>query len=310
VSTEPVTSLAGKRPAPPVAAPAETLPSNWGRWGKDDERGTLNFITEESRARGAAVVRTGRTVSLAHPISPTTLAGGGPLPHGLSPMPAPVQQMLSYTGSPAHALSDVLVVNTHHIAMTHIDALAHIPVDGQVYPGVPIDQAVTQGTLRHASTTPFAAGITTAGVLLDLASGSRLAPGHEVTAADLDVAEKRAGVRVQSGDALVVRGGWAVHRDLAELLPTMTLDAVRWLAEREVSVLASDIGDPPPGLGGPPLLHLVGLARLGLPLVDNADVSSLAAVCSELGSWNFLFVLGVLPIHGATGVPVNPLAIF
>jgi kynurenine formamidase len=302
VSTEPVTA--------PAAAPAETLPSNWGRWGEDDERGTLNFITDEARARGAALARTGRTVSLAYPISPTTLAGGGPAPHGLTPMPAPVQQMLTYTGSPAQALSDVLVFNTHHVAMTHIDALAHIPVDGRVYPGVPVAQVVNQGTLRHASTTPFAAGITTAGALLDLAPGGRLAPGHEVTAADLDVAEHRAGVRVQSGDALVVRGGWAVHRDLAEPLPSMTLDAVRWLAEREVSVLASDIGDHPPGLGGPPLLHTVGLARLGLPLVDNADVSSLAAVCSELGSWNFLFVLGVLPVHGATGVPVNPLAIF
>jgi kynurenine formamidase len=291
-------------------APAQALPSNWGRWGKDDERGTLNFITDESRVRGAAAVRTGRTVSLAHPISPTTLAGGGPVPHGLSPMPAPVQQILNYTGSPALALSDVLVVNTHHVAMTHIDALAHIPVDGQVYPGVPIDQAVTQGTLRHASTTPFAAGITTAGVLLDLAPGGRLAPGHGVTAADLDAAEHRAGVRVQSGDALVVRGGWVVHRDLAEPLPSMTLDAIQWLAKREVSVLASDIGDHPPGLGGPPLLHIVCLARLGLPLIDNADVSALAAVCDELRCWNFLLALGALPVHGATGVPVNPLAIF
>lgn len=310
MSPGPVTAPGGRRPTTPAAAPAQTLPSNWGRWGKNDERGTLNFITDEARARGAAVVRTGRTVSLAHPISPATLAGGGAVPHGVSPMPAPVQQMLTYTGSPARALSDVLVVNTHHVAMTHIDALAHIPVDGQVYPGVPIAQAVTRGTLRHASTTPFAAGITTAGALLDLAPGGRLAPGHDVTAADLDAAEHRAGVRVQSGDALVVRGGWVVHRDLAGPLPTMTLDAIRWLAEHEVSVLASDIGDHPPGLGGSPLLHIVGLARLGLPLIDNADVASLAAVCSEVRSWNFLFVLGVLPVHGATGVPVNPLAIF
>jgi kynurenine formamidase len=289
---------------------AQALLSNWGRWGDDDERGTLNFITDEARARGAALARTGRTVSLAHPIVPTTLAGGGPLPHGLSPMPAPVQQMLTYTGSPAHALSDVLVVNTHHVAMTHLDALAHIPVDGQVYPGVPIAQAEHRGTLRHGSTTPFASGITTAGVLLDLAPGDSLAPGHGVTGADLDAAEQRAGVRVQSGDAVVVRGGWVVHQHLDEPLPAMTLDAVRWLAEREVSVLASDIGDHPPGLGGPPLLHSVGLARLGLPLVDNADVSPLAAVCSELRSWSFLFVLGAPPIRGATGVPVNPLAIF
>ncbi|MEU3294378.1 cyclase family protein [Streptomyces longwoodensis] len=289
---------------------ANTPPSNWGRWGERDERGTLNFITDESRARGAACVRTGRTVSLAHPVTPVTLAGGGPVPHGLAPMPAPVQQILYFTGSPARALSDVLVVNTHHVAMTHVDAVAHFPVDGQVYPGVPVNDAAAQGTLRHGSTTPFAAGITTAGVFLDLAPGGRLRPGHEVTAADLDAAEERAGVRVQSGDALVVRGGWVVQRDLDERLPAMTLDAVRWMAEREISVLASDIGDVPPGHGAPPVLHGVGLARLGLPLVDNADVSALVAVCGELGRHTFLFTLGAMPVHGASGVPVNPLAIF
>ncbi len=291
-------------------APADSLPSNWGRWGDADERGTLNFITDEARARGAAAARTGRTVSLAHPVIPVTLAGGGATPHGLSPMPAPVQQLLTYTGSPARVLSDVLVINSHHVALTHIDALAHIPINGEVYPGVPVGQAVLRGTVQHGSTTPFAAGITTAGVLLDLAPGGRLPPGHDVTAADLDAAERRAGASVRSGDALVVRGGWVVHRELAEPLPKMTVDAVRWLAEREISLFASDIGDPPPGYGTAPVLHEVGLARLGIPLVDNADVSALAAVCSELGRWQFLFVLGALPILGATGVPVNPLAVF
>ena len=291
-----------------TSAPANALPSNWGRWGDRDELGTLNFITDEARARGAAAARTGRTVSLAHPIVPVTLAGGGPVPHGLSPMPAPVQQILVHN-APAPVLSDVLVFHTHHITLTHIDALSHIGVEGKVYPGVPSFEAAARGTVRHGSTTPFAAGIVTAGVLLDLAPGTRLAPGHEVTAADLDAAEARAGVRVQSGDAVVVRGGWVVHRDFAEPLPAMTVDAVRWVAEREASVFVSDIGDHPPG-GSTPALHEVGLARLGMPLVDNADVAALAALCGELERWTFLFTLGAPPVLGATGLPVNPLAIF
>lgn len=286
------------------------LPGNWGRWGDDDERGTLNFITDEARARGAAAVRSGRAVSLAHPIIPVTLAGGGPVPHGLSLMPAAVQQMLYFTGSPSRALSDVLVVNTHHIAMTHLDALAHIPVDGQVYPGISVELATAGGVLRHGSTAAFASGVTTAGVLLDLAPNSRLPLGHVITAVDLDAAELRERTRVRSGDALVVRGGWTVHMHLGEPIPTMAADAVRWMAEREISLLASDIGDLPPGQGGPPVLHETGLARLGLALIDNADVSSLAAVCDEEGRWNFLFVLAPMPVHGATGVPVNPLAVF
>ena len=295
---------------PDTTAVDHALPSNWGRWGDEDDRGTLNFITDEARARGAAAVRSGRAVSMAHPIIPVTLAGGGPVPHGLSPMPAPVQHLLYFTGSPSRALSDVLVVNTHHIAMTHLDALAHIPVDGHVYPGIPVDRATAGGVLRHGSTAAFADGVTTAGVLLDLAPNDRLPRGHAITAVDLDAAELRENVQVRSGDALVVRGGWTVHEHPGDMLPVMSADAVRWMAEREISLLASDVGDLPPGTGGQPVLHETGLARLGLPLIDNADVSCLAAVCDETGRWNFLFVLAAIPVHGATGVPVNPLAVF
>lgn len=293
-----------------TATPSDAPPGNWGRWGDTDELGTLNFITDDVRARAAAMVRTGRTVSLAHPVIPVTLAGGGPVPHGSSPMPAPVQQILHWTGSPAPVLSDVLIVNVHHIAMTHIDAPAHILLDGQVYPGVPVAEAVTQGTVRHASTRAFADGITTTGVLLDLAPGGRLDPGHEVSYADLDAAERHAGVRVRAGDGVVLRGGWVVHRSLGERLPALTAAAVRWIAEREVSVFASDIGDHPPGHGAAPALHMFGLAQLGLPIIDNADVDTLAATCTELDRWSFLLVVAPTPIHGATGLPVNPLAIF
>lgn len=293
-----------------VSPDTATVPSNWGRWGDDDELGTLHFITDESRARGAAAARTGRPVSLAHPIIPVTFAGGGAMAHGMSPMPAPVQQVILYTGSPAPAMADVLTINTHHVALTHVDALVHTPVDGHVYPGVPLAQAANRGRIHHGSTTSYAAGVVTAGACLDLAPGGRLDPGHKIVAADLDAAEERAGIEVQSGDALVMRGGWDVHRAVDQPLPTVTLDAIRWFADREISLLASDVGDMPPGPGCVPLLHMIGLARLGMPLVDNTHVAELAAVCEELQRWRFLFVLGALPVHGATGTPVNPLAIF
>jgi hypothetical protein len=109
----------------------------------------------------------------------------------------------------------------------------------------------------------------------------------------------------------VVRAGWRVTADLTEPVPVMTLDAVRWMADREVSVYAGDIGDRPPVPPiGPMAMHQVALPLLGLLLIDGPDVGALAATCTELGRHDFLFVVAPMAVTGATGLPVNPLAIF
>ena len=294
----------------PADVPAEDLPTNWGRWGLDDDLGALNYVTDAARARGAAAAADGRVVSMALPLTPVPLAGG-PMPTTTSAMPAAVMQLMNYNGSPPPAFTDTLVINTHHVAMTHIDALVHHPVGDHVYPGIPIAEAIAGGTVRRSSTAAFASGVVTRGVLLDLAPGARLDSGHEVTGSDLEAAERRANTRVESGDALVVRGGWTVHRDYKDGLPSISLDAVRWMDERQVSLFAGDIGDRPPVKRGQPMpLHHVALARLGIPLIDGTEVEALAATCAELQRWTFLFALGPIPVHGATGIPVNPLAIF
>lgn len=287
------------------------IPTNWGRWGADDELGALNFITDAARARGSAEARDGRVVSLAATVAAVPMAG--PVPFGPTPMPAGVLQMMGFTGSPALALVDVLVLNTHHGAMTHIDALAHVPTGDKVYPGVPVNQVAMGGTVKQGSTAAFAVGIVTRGVFLDLAPDARLDPGHWVSAADLDVAEQRAGVRVESGDALIVRGGWVPAAGLTEPVPAMTPEAVRWMADREISVYAGDIGDRPPFLmppGAVLAMHQIALGQLGIPLIDNAEVAGLATACEELDRRSFLFVAAPMAVLGATGLPVNPLAIF
>ena len=286
------------------------LPSNWGRWGQADELGTLNLITDEARARGAAETRTGRAVSLAHPIDPVVLAGGRPGPPKAAQMPTPVLQTLIYVGSPSLANVDTITITTHHVALTHLDALGHVTVEGQVYPGVPLDEATAGGTLNRASTSAFVGGVVTRGVLLDLAVGDRLDPGTVVTPADLERAEAMADVRVEQGDALVIRGGWTRHLSLSEPAPWLSLEAVLWMADRGVSIIASDIGDRSPRLGDVMPLHAVALARLGTPLIDNAAVDALGDLCVELRRWAFLFALGTPPFRGLTGVPVNPLAVF
>lgn len=289
---------------------SSSLPSNWGRWGADDELGTLNLITDEVRARAVAEARTGRWVSLAMPVDPASMLGG-PFAPPAPPSP-PVQQALLYTGTPPMGMAELLVLNPHHPELTHLDAFAHMPVDGLVYPGRPLTEAVTAGGVVHGSSTAFADGVLTRGVLLDLAPGDRLPSAHPITAAVLEAAELRSGVHLEPGDALVVRSGWTFSWDGETPAPGMTMDAVTWMQQRDVSLYAGDISDtfPPVDPQVPMPLHMVGLTRLGMPLIDGVQVDELAALCAELGRYAFLLTVAPPRLRGATGVPVNPLAIF
>ncbi|MFJ2635042.1 cyclase family protein [Streptomyces sp. NPDC087422] len=286
----------------------QELPDNWGRWGSDDELGTLNLITDAVRAQAAAEVRTGRWVSLAQPITPTPIVSSPFAPTTVDV--SPVQQMMSYTGVPVAA--DLTLTQNHHAGSTHIDALAHWSTDGQVYPGRPRDQVVTAAGVTFASTGAFAAGIVTRGVLLDLVVDGRLAPGHAVTSHDLEEAEKRQNVEVRSGDALAIRLGWPATPVPGTPTPGISLDAVRWMHHRQVAVYTGDRGDafPPLDPNGPSPLHGVALGRMAMPLIDASQLDDLAALCAELGRYSFLLSVAPPRIHGMTGVPVNPIALF
>jgi kynurenine formamidase len=287
---------------------AGDVPSNWGRWGDDDESGTLNLITEAVRARAAAEARSGRAVSQALPVRPAPIISGPFAPARAEA--SPVQQLVAYTPPALQATADVMVVTNHHPRSTHMDSLCHQAIDGLVYPGRPLADSVTSAGATHAATTAFASGVVTRGILLDLAADGPLPGGYAVTARDLDAAEEREGVTVESGDALVLRGGWALTAEPP--VPGISADAVRWMHRRGVSLYAGDIGDARPALdpGAPAPLHKIGLVRLGMPLIDAANVEDLATACAELSRYSFLLTIAPPRIHGLTGVPVNPLAIF
>lgn len=296
-------------PRPATMGRMSEFPTNWGRWGAGDERGAVNLITDEVRARGAAEARTGITVSIARVTTPFPLTGGPMAP--TTAATTAVQTAMLFTGG-APAMAEVMIVTTHHPEVTHLDAMAHWAEGGKVYPGVDVADSSGPTGVRHGAADVYADGILTRGVLLDLAPGGRLDPGHPVTGADLDEAAARAGVEVLPGDALVVRGGWDRVDDGDEALPGMTLAAVRWMHEHGIAVYAGDIGDARPPLPGdvPGALHRFGLGRLAIPLIDGADATELAKVCTRLGRWTFQFVVAVPRIAGTTGLPVNPLAVF
>lgn len=285
------------------------LPTNIGRWGEEDDRGTLNLITDEVRARAVSEARSGRTVSLAYAARATPLVAG---PFAVQQGSPAVQQAMLFTGSPAVAMAELLITNIHHPSLTHIDALSHTVVDNTVYPGKSLYSRVNGAGVTLGSSTIFGEGVITRGVLLDLAPASSLDVHHGVTGADLDAAMERAGVQVLPGDAIVVRGGWDLTQDIGQDVPGMTIDAVAWMHRHDVSLYLGDIRDarPTQDHGIPSVLHRIGIARLGMPLVDSADPSGLVDACREEGRSSFMLVIAPQRLDGATGLPVNPLAVF
>ena len=285
-------------------------PTNWGRWGAEDQLGTLNLIDAAATARAAAEVREGRHVSLARPVTPVPLTtGAGPLGSPAT-MPAGVMQAVNFNGFEPLAVTDTLVVNTHNATLTHLDAFVHIPVGGEVYPGVPVKDAMTTTGAVHGSADVYGAGIVTRAVLLDLAPGGGSLPAEtSVGESELDAALERAGAELHPGDAVAVRAGWDPNQPIGHPVPGLDLSAARWMHRHGVSVYLGDVGDQrPPRF--PMAVHQVVMARLGLPLVDAAVLDDLAEVCASLDRWSFMLVLAPPRITRTTGLLVNPLAIF
>ena len=290
--------------------------SNWGRWGPDDERGTLNFLTDERRAVAASLVRSGEAISLAHDLSTV------PMPDH----PSPVQHHMLAAGDARdsdgiegyESAKDHLALDVHGLWTTHVDALSHMFVRGQMYGGRPASDVRSDGA-RSNTVLTMADGVIGRGVLLDVARAAGvdfLDAGTVLTVEDLEAAEAAQGVSVGSGDILLVAWGREARRRARRGFDGFAgLDAgcLPWLAEREVSVLGSDgISDPMPFAGTPSWpfpIHQIGIVAMGLHLVDNVALARLGDRCAADGRWDFLFTMGPLRIPKGTGCPVNPVAV-
>lgn len=292
--------------------------SNWGRWGKEDERGALNFITAERRAAAAKLVRTGEAVSLALPL-PTI-----PAPDN----PTPVMHLVQQAGYDSHDLpllpyaSDYFAIAPHGLATTHLDALCHVFHQGKMYNGFDASEVGSAGA-RKCAIDVARNGVITRGVLLDIPKLKKvdwLENHAAITAADLDAAEKDHRVTAAEGDVLFVRtgrakrrkvkGGWdALHEGMAGL----ETSCLPWIHGRKVAVLGSDgISDAVPSgydkLALP--IHVCTLVMMGVHLIDNADLDALAETCARQGRYEFQFVMAPLILSRGTASPVNPIAMF
>ena len=294
--------------------------SNWGRWGDDDERGTLNHLRPEHAARAAELVREGRSISLAHDLELT--------PSPETPVPAQHHMLAAgdardESGFPGYeAARDFVGAHVHGLGVTHIDALCHMFVRGKMYNGFPAEDVRSDGARRNTLLS-FADGVVGRGVLVDLAHarGTEYIDGNEaIRLEEVEETLERQGAVVETGDILLVASGRCARRrlaggplDPADGMVGLHAECLPWLREREISVLGSDgISDPLPGLGIPEWpfpIHQVGITGLGLPLIDNLALGELSEACASAGRWTFLFTLGAMRVPGATGCPVNPIAV-
>ena len=290
--------------------------STWGRWGADDERGALNYLTPARVLDAAKLVRTGETVTLSLPLDTRP---------GID-NPAPADHHMTMMGDEdvgsgtLRFAKDYVGADYHNPSHTHIDAFCHVAFDGSLYNGRPTASLTHEGATDD-DIGALKQGLVGRGVLLDVPAlrGVRwLEPGEHVYPDELDGCERKQGVTVQEGAILLVRTGHTQRH--AELGPWdsdvakagLHPSCATFLAERRIAALGSDgNSDTTPstteGIDFP--IHTLALNAMGVHLLDYLQVEGLVAACERKSRWEFLFLAAPLRVIGGTGSPVNPIAV-
>jgi len=293
--------------------------NNWGRWGPDDERGTLNLLTSAHVRDAAALVRDGRQIHLALPLSED-----GPQLGFVRGRTNPTRTMVAVHEPLGDAVDGVRfnddAVQMGLQAATHWDALAHVSYADRMYNGFPSTVVDEAGASRLGA--DRIGSVAGRGVLLDVARAAgvdRLEGGTALSAADLERAEDLAGVRVGEGDIVLIRTGQMqlLHAGdkLGYAISTAgpSLQTVTWFHERGVAAVATDnlSFEVFPGEVEDLVLpvHMLHIVEMGLIQGQNFDLEMLAADCAEDGRYSF-FLLGTPePFVGACGAPVAPVVL-
>ncbi|GBD22949.1 hypothetical protein HRbin29_00596 [bacterium HR29] len=302
---------------------------NWGKWGPDDELGTVNYITPDKIVRAASLVRQGKVISLALPFD-----ANGPQTGRLARV-NPIHQMLAtgtdhvagrqlYGGRPfprGFGYADDTITMPLQCG-TQWDGLSHIFHNGKMWNGYDAALVTSQGAAKNGIE-KLRDKVVTRGVLLDVARAKGVAslePGYPITVQDLEEAARFAGVTIEEGDAVLVRTGFMEYclengwGDYAGgNAPGLSFETAGWLYEAKIAAIASDTWgvevrpNELPDSFQP--LHLVMVVNMGLLVGEIFALGELGRDCAEDGVYEFLFVAPPLPITGAVGSPLNPLAI-
>lgn len=298
--------------------------SNWGRWGSEDERGTVNLITPARRLHAASLVRKGAVFSLAIPFD---LDGVPQLP--ITRRINPHLWMLQ-TGTDLRAgvqggavdgwgyADEIFAMGTH--AATHWDGLAHAFYDYKMYNNRDCTMVSVTGATRNGIA-KLSGDLVARGVLLDfprLLGVEWLELDHRISVNEIERAFEAGRVEPMSGDILLMRtgnmhrarrnGGWENYAGTDE--PGFGIEVLPWLHEHEIAGVAIDNwGFEALPSGNPTIwlpVHAVGIVHMGLLLGENFSLDELAEDCATDGVYEFLFTGLPLPLTGAASGPVHP----
>jgi len=302
---------------------------NWGRWGKDDEIGTLNFTTASDIVAAARLVRKGKVISLALNFDERGPQGGKtkyPALGRFNPI-----HVMTRTGTDAYSgvLDHRKIRGTDDLVImglqsgTQWDGLGHILYYDHMWNGYDCRNVTTSGA-QKAGIEKTREKMVGRGVLLDVARalGKKWLPDGCAISIEIPAfTEKKLGVRVRRGDFLMVRTGH-IERCLASKswdgypggdAPGFAFESVEWLHKREIAGVATDTWGaevrPNETEDTNQPWHWITIPIMGLTVGEIFDFAALAKDCAEDGRYEFLFVAPALPITGGVGSPVNPLAI-
>jgi kynurenine formamidase len=275
--------------------------TNWGRWGKNDQLGAMNLVTEAKRKQAMALNKTGTIVSLAH--KPIIIPKAKP--DGISYLDI----KLNWFKDAEFTIEDQQVA-FHGSSFTHMDALCHGDYGGSTYNGFPVKDVITPTGCKKLSIETLAGGVITRGIVIDipfLKGVKTLEPDTHVYPEDIEAFEKKAGVTIGPGDAIFLHTGrWTTGKPSG-----YDITVGPWLKDRGVSIVSSDAIQDVSTIQGLTLpLHHYVLVGLGANIIDNADLEKAAQTARRLKRWEFMLVVLPVAVPGGTGYPVNPIAIF
>jgi kynurenine formamidase len=290
--------------------------SNWNRWGKDDQLGAINLITPKKRKQAVSLVKEGASFSMARNAELEDAVDN----------PQPILRKMTRigVGAPTTGIGgtgDTFFISYHGYVHTHMDSLCHFLYDGKMYNGYSQDVVTEKGAANN-SIINFKDGIITRGVLMDMArlkGVDYLEPGTPIYPEDLDAWEKKARVRVGSGDLILVRTGRWARRSakgpwpITEGLAGLHMSCAKWLHERDVAILGGDGAQDvlPSGVTGiSQPIHALVLVAMGMPIFDNCDLELIGKEAERRHRWEFLVTASPAAVPGATGSVLNPIATF